>query len=517
MAILPYRPEMPLDFGQLAWQRAAEEALQRVRRRLGDRVGLLLGDHWVQTADQIVSRNPARPAEIVGYTAKAGGEQVDRAVEAAWAAFDGWQRVPAPSRAACLWKAAAMMRRERLELDAWEVLEAGKSWPEADADVAEAIDFLEYYGRQMIRLGRPVALTPLAGEQDDAFYIPLGVGAVVPPWNFPLAILTGMCSAAIVAGNTVVLKPASPTPIIAAQFVRIMREAGVPAGVLNFVPGDGSEIGDYLVSHPRIRFISFTGSRDVGLRINQLAAQPRPEQRWIKRVIAEMGGKDAIIVDETADLASAVQGIMRSAFGFQGQKCSACSRAIVVEAVYEDVIGRLGEMAKGLRMGPPEDFSVAVGPVITEAAQHRIMQYIAWGKRHARLVAGGRMIDHETGYFIEPTIFGEVAPGSKLEQEEIFGPVLSVIRAGDWDEALAIANDTEYGLTGSVYSQRRDRIDAAREVFQVGNLYINRKSTGAVVGAHPFGGFNMSGTDSKTGSPDYLLLFLQMKVVAEAF
>ncbi len=517
MAVLPYRPEVALDFGQSRWQTAAGQALQRVRRRLGDSFDLLLGDDWVPTSDQLVSLNPAHPVEIIGYAAKAGRDQVDRAVDEAWTAFDAWRRVPAPSRATCLWQAAAIMRRQRLELDAWEVLEAGKPWSEADADVAEAIDFLEYYGRQMIRLDRPLDLTPLAGEQDEAFYIPLGVGAVIAPWNFPLAILTGMCSAAIVAGNAVVLKPASPTPIVAAQFVRIMREAGLPPGVLNFLPGDGGEIGDYLVSHPRIRFVSFTGSREIGLRISQLAAQPTPGQRWIKRVIAEMGGKDAIIVDETAEPASAAHGIIQSAFGFQGQKCSACSRAIVVDAVYQDVADRLGEAVKELRMGAPEDFSVAIGPVITREAQDRIVQFIEWGKRHARLLAGGQASQNGTGYFVEPTIFGEVAPGSRLEQEEIFGPVLSMIRAKDWEQALAIANDTEYGLTGSVYTRRRDRIQAAREAFQVGNLYINRKCTGAVVGAHPFGGFNMSGTDSKTGSPDYLLLFLQMKAVAEAF
>ncbi len=516
MSIDPYRSEPLTDFSNEANRRLMEEALQSVKRQLGQQYSLLIDGVHQSTPDEIVSINPGNPDQVVGRVAKATKEHIDQALKAAWEAFRAWKRVPGPTRARYLYKAAAIMRRRKFELSAWEVYEAGKTWGEADGDVAEAIDFLEYYARQMERLSHPVPTTPLPGEEDVAFYVPLGVGAIIPPWNFPLAILTGMSSSAIVAGNPILLKPASPTPVIAAKFVEIMEEAGLPAGVLNFVPGDGGVIGDHLVTHPLTRFISFTGSREVGLRINRLAADPENGQRWIKRVVAEMGGKDAILVDETADLESAAQGIVQSAFGFQGQKCSACSRAIIVDSVYDKVLNRVLELTRELKLGPAEDFKNHMGPVIDQKAFKKIQSYIDWGREHAKLVAGGNA-PHDKGYFLEPTIFSEVAPGSKLEQEEIFGPVLSFVRARDFDHALEIANDTEYGLTGSIYSKNRGRIEQAREEFEVGNLYINRKCTGAVVGAHPFGGFNMSGTDSKTGSPDYLLLFMQMKAVAEKF
>lgn len=519
MSIDTYRSEPLTDFGDPANRRAMEEALRVVKSQLGRHYELWIGGASLPGEGEIVSINPSRPNQVVGTVSKAGRSHIDQAIEEAWQAFESWKRVPAADRARYLFSAAAIMRKRKMELSAWEVLEAGKTWGEADADVAEAIDFLEYYGRQMLRLGAPIELTPLAGEEDIAFYQPLGVGAIIPPWNFPLAILTGMTSAAMVAGNTVLLKPASPTPVIAAQFVEIMRAAGIPAGVLNFVPGDGGTIGDHLVTHPKTRFISFTGSREVGLRINRLAAEHQPGQRWIKRVVAEMGGKDAIIVDETADLEAAAQGIVQSAFGFQGQKCSACSRAIVVGQVYDQVLARVVELTRALTVGPADEFASNMGPVIDTHAFEKIMSYVAWGHEHARLVAGGtgESDPHQNGTFIQPTVFADVEPGSKLEQEEIFGPVLAFIRAQDFAHALDIANDTEYGLTGSLYSSRRDRIEQAHRDFEVGNLYINRKCTGAVVGAHPFGGFNMSGTDSKTGSPDYLLQFMQMKAVAEKF
>ncbi|WP_053959651.1 L-glutamate gamma-semialdehyde dehydrogenase [Sulfobacillus thermosulfidooxidans] len=516
MAIKPYHYEPLTDFSVPENRKAMEEALREVRSQFGLSYPLVIGADRIDTEKKIVSVNPSNPQQVIGSVSKADTSHIDMALETGWKAFAEWKKVPGPMRARYLYKAAAIMRRRKLFLSALEVYEAGKTWTEAEADVAEAIDFLEYYGRQMERLSEPVPLIPLEDEEDRAFYVPLGVGAIIPPWNFPLAILTGMTSAAIVTGNCVILKPASATPIIGAHFAEIMREAGLPSGVLNFVPGDGGTIGDYIVTHPLTRFISFTGSREVGLRINHLAAQVSPGQKWIKRVIAEMGGKDAILVDETADLDAAAEGIVTSAFGFQGQKCSACSRAIIVDDVYDLLLSKIVERTKKLRVGPAENLNNNMGPVIDEKAYEKIFGYIQWGKENAKLQTGGTTLDGD-GYFIPPTIFSDVAPGSKLEQEEVFGPVLAVIRAKDWSDALKIANDTEYGLTGSVYTARRERIEQAADEFEVGNLYINRKCTGAIVGAHPFGGFNMSGTDSKTGSPDYLLLFMQMKVVAERF
>ncbi|PSR22899.1 MAG: L-glutamate gamma-semialdehyde dehydrogenase [Sulfobacillus thermosulfidooxidans] len=516
MAIKPYHYEPLTDFSVPENRKAMEEALREVRSQFGLSYPLVIGADRIDTEKKIVSVNPSNPQQVIGSVSKADTSHIDMALETGWKAFAQWKKVPGPMRARYLYKAAAIMRRRKLFLSALEVYEAGKTWTEAEADVAEAIDFLEYYGRQMERLSEPVPLIPLDDEEDRAFYVPLGVGAIIPPWNFPLAILTGMTSAAIVTGNCVILKPASATPIIGAHFAEIMREAGLPSGVLNFVPGDGGTIGDYIVTHPLTRFISFTGSREVGLRINQLAAQVSPGQKWIKRVVAEMGGKDAIVVDETADLDAAAEGIVTSAFGFQGQKCSACSRAIIVDDVYDLLLSKIVERTKKLRVGPADNLNNHMGPVIDEKAYEKIFGYIQWGKENAKLQTGGTTLDGE-GYFIPPTIFSDVAPGSKLEQEEVFGPVLAVIRAKDWADALKIANDTEYGLTGSVYTARRERIEQAADEFEVGNLYINRKCTGAIVGAHPFGGFNMSGTDSKTGSPDYLLLFMQMKVVAERF
>lgn len=516
MAIKPYHYEPATDFSIPANRKAMEAALQQVKDQMGLSYPLVIGAERIDTEKKIVSVNPSHPQQVVGSVSKSEASHIDRALQEGWKAFDTWKKVPGADRARYLYKAAAIMRRKKLWLSAVEVYEAGKTWAEAEGDVTEAIDFMEYYGRQMERLSGPVALTPLADEDDRAFYMPLGVGAIIPPWNFPLAILTGMTSSAIVAGNCVILKPASTTPVIAAQFVDIMHEAGLPDGVLNFVPGDGGTIGDYIVTHPLTRFISFTGSREVGLRINQLAAQVAPGQKWIKRVTVEMGGKDAILVDETADLDVAAQDIVTSAFGFQGQKCSACSRAIIVDEVYDALLEKIIARTKALTVGAAENVNNQVGPVIDPKAFEKVHSYISWGKEHARLETGGEKLDME-GYFIPPTIFSDVQPGSKLEQDEVFGPVLAVIRARNWQDGLDIANDTEYGLTSSVFSARRERIEQAAQELEVGNLYINRKCTGAIVGSHPFGGFNMSGTDSKTGSPDYLLLFMQMKAVAERF
>lgn len=510
----PYRAEPLTDFSQGEHRAAMESALASVERQLGRDYPLVVDGRTVETGQHITSVNPGRPSQIVGRVSKARKQDVDAALDASWRTLKDWGYQSGAARARLLYRAAGEMRRRKFELAAWEVFEAGKTWPEADGDVAEAIDFLEYYGRQMERLDAPVPVAPLLGEEDTAFYIPLGAGAIIPPWNFPLAILTGMTMGAVVAGNPVVLKPASPTPIIAAKLLEILEAVGVPPGVVNFLPGDGGEIGDHLVGHRLTRFVSFTGSREVGLRINRVAAEAGADTRWIKRVVAEMGGKDAIVVDETADLDAAAAAIVSSAFGYQGQKCSACSRAIVVDEVYDQVVERVVALTERLRVGAAEDPTNNLGPVIDERAFEKILGYIGWGKSNARLLAGGQRVGTE-GYFIAPTIFGDVAPGSKLEQEEIFGPVLSMIRARDFDHALDIANDTDYGLTGSLFSRPRARLERARREFHVGNLYLNRKCTGAVVGAHPFGGFNLSGTDSKTGSPDYLLLFMQMKSVAE--
>src|SRR5436309_4058379 len=411
-------------------------------------------------------------------------------------------------------RAAQIIRGRKLEFDAWLVYEAGKSWPEAEADVSEAIDFCEYYALEMERLSGSQPVTQLPGEKDEMRYIPLGVGLIVPPWNFPLAILAGMTTAALVTGNTVVLKPSSEDPTIAAKFAEALLQAGFPERSFCLLTGSGSAIGDLLVEHPRTRFVAFTGSRDVGLRINELAARHQKGQVWIKRVIAEMGGKDAIVVDADCDLDQAVEGVAVSAFGYQGQKCSACSCAIVDEKVYGQFLEKLIARVAGIRVGAADDPANYMGPVISDSARKSILSYIEVGKREGRLLAGG--VAHEgDGYFIRPTVIADVAPGARIFQEEIFGPVLAVSKSGDFEQALEMANDSQYGLTGAVYSNNPEHIRQARERFFVGNLYVNRKCTGAMVGAHPFGGFNLSGTDSKAGGPDYLLLFLQAKAIAE--
>jgi len=513
----PYSPEVLTDFSQESNRRPVAAALDDVSSRLGQHYPLVIGGARIETDRTFPSLNPSKPDEVVGYAAEGTREHAEQAINAALEGFTRWIRVPHAERGRLLLKAAAIMRRRKPTLTAWEILEAGKSWPEADADVAEAIDFLEYYGRQIMELGYPHPLTPQPGEDNELDYIPLGVGLVIPPWNFPLAIPTGMVAAALAGGNAVILKPAEQTPVIAYQLVEILEAAGLPAGVLQFLTGDPAEVGEPLVVHPKTRFISFTGSREVGLRINRLGAEMALGQIWIKRVIAEMGGKDAIIVDSSADLAAAAAGIVTSAFGFQGQKCSACSRAILLDDVYDAVLADVAARTEQLRLGPPRDYENTHGPVIDEDAYNKILGYIDIGKGEGRLAAGGVAGGSPSGgYFIQPTIFADVAPSARIAQEEIFGPVLTVLRARDYDEALRIANDTPYGLTGAVYARDRSKLERARREFHVGNLYINRKCTGAIVGTHPFGGFNLSGTDSKTGSPDYVKLFMQAKVVTEA-
>jgi 1-pyrroline-5-carboxylate dehydrogenase len=508
-----FRNEPVTDFSQPENRQAMEAALAKVRSEFGREYPLRLAGEWISTGDKLVSVNPSKTDEVIGVHHKATPELANRAVESAYAAFAQWSRTPSAERVRLLREATRILSARKLEFDAWLVYEAGKSWPEADADVSEAIDFCEYYAREMERLSGPQPVVQLPGEQDEMLYIPLGVGVVIPPWNFPLAILVGMAVATLVTGNTAILKPSSETPTIAAKFAEVLLEAGFPEACFTLLTGSGAAVGDTLVQHPKTRFIAFTGSRDVGLHINELAAKHQPGQIWIKRVIAEMGGKDAIVVDGDADVDKAVDGVLASAFGYQGQKCSACSRAIVHTAVYDQFLEKLVAKTKTIKMGPSDDPANYMGPVISANARKTILQYIETGKGEGRLVAGGDA-GPEGGYFILPTIIADVKPSARIFQEEIFGPVLAVTRAKDFAEALAMANDSQYGLTGAVFSNSAEHLREAKASFHVGNLYLNRKCTGAMVGAHPFGGFNMSGTDSKAGGPDYLLLFLQAKSVA---
>jgi 1-pyrroline-5-carboxylate dehydrogenase len=509
-----FRNEPFADFSKPDKKRAMEEALKRVATELGREYDIVIGEERIRTPEKFKSFNPSHKGQVVGIFQKGTKELVDKAVQVANETFKSWSRVPVEERAEYLFRAGEELRKRRFELNAWIVYEVGKTWIEADADVAETIDFCEFYGRQMLRLGQPQPLTPIAGERNELHYIPLGAGAIVPPWNFPAAIMAGMTLASIVTGNTVVVKPSSDSPTVAAKFLEIMDSVGLPPGVINFLTGSGSTVGDPLVAHPKIRYVAFTGSKDVGLHINELAAKLQPGQIWIKRVVAEMGGKDAIIVDSEADLDQAAEGVTASTFGYQGQKCSACSRAIVVADVYDAFLDKLKKRVEQLKVGPAEDSSNFMGPVINESAMKSILDYIEIGKKEGRLVTGGRAAPGD-GYFVQPTVIADLSPKARVAQEEIFGPVLGIVKAKDYDDALAIANDSEYGLTGAVYTRSRQKVEKARELFHVGNLYFNRKCTGALVGAHPFGGFNMSGTDSKTGGKDYLLLFLQAKTIAE--
>jgi 1-pyrroline-5-carboxylate dehydrogenase len=508
----PFKNAPLTDFSKEENRQAQMQALEQVKSELGRTYPLIIGGQKITNKDTFASINPSQPDQVIGYFSRATVEQANEAVQAAATAFESWKRVPAEERAGYLFAAADLMRERRFYFNAWMVYEVGKSWPEADGDTAEAIDFLEFYAREMIRLAGEQPIVRIEGEDNELVYIPLGVGAVIPPWNFPGAIMVGMTSAAFVTGNTVVLKPASTSPAIAFQFMRMLEEVGLPGGVVNFLTGSGSTIGDALVENPQIRFIAFTGSRDVGLRINELAAKHQKGQRWLKRTILEMGGKDAVVVDETADLDAAAAGIVSSAFGFQGQKCSAGSRAIIVDQVYDQVLQKVIEKTRELTMGDVTQQDTIIGPVVDENAMKKISEYIEIGKGEGQLVIGGGQ--HGPGYFIEPTVIADVDPHARIAQEEIFGPVLAVIRAKDFDDAMHIANDTEYGLTGSLYSRDPQHIEQAKEEYFVGNLYFNRKSTGALVGVHPFGGFNMSGTDSKAGGPDYLLLFTQAKAIS---
>lgn len=500
------------DFSQEQNKRAQTDALAQVESELGQTYPLIIGGQKIINAETIASINPGNPAQVIGYFSKATVEQAEAAIQAAAKTFETWKRVPGEERAGYLFAAADLMRQKRFYINAWMIYETGKSWVEADADTAEAIDFLDFYAHEMMRLTGDQPVVQVAGEDNKLVYIPLGVAAVIPPWNFPCAITVGMTSAALVTGNTAILKPASTAPAIAYQFIRILEEVGLPAGVVNFLPGSGAVIGDTLVDSTLVRFIAFTGSRDVGLRIFERAAKHQPGQRWLKRTILEMGGKDAVVVDETADLEAAANGIVTSAFGFQGQKCSAGSRAIIVEQVYDEVVQKVLEKTRQLTIGDVTKQETYLGPVIDENALKKILEYIEIGKSEGKLQHGGKQ--QGSGYIIEPTVFTDVDPHARIAQEEIFGPVLAVIKAKDFDDALRIANDTEYGLTGALFSRDAARLERAKEEYHVGNLYLNRKCTGALVGVQPFGGFNMSGTDSKAGGSDYLLLFTQAKAIS---
>jgi 1-pyrroline-5-carboxylate dehydrogenase len=511
----PFVNEPFFDFRNDENARRMRAAIAKVRGQLDQEYDLIIGGQRVKTTDKIKSLNPSQPSQVVGIHQKAGKEHVEPAMNAALKAFETWSRTSIEDRAALLFRVSDLLKKRKMEYMAWLVFEVSKNWGEADADISETIDFCEFYGREALRLAKTQPTVQLPGEHDSLMYIPLGVGAVIPPWNFACAIMAGLTLASIVSGNTVILKPSSDSPTIAAKFVELLEEAGIPEGVVNFCPGAGASFGDAVVAHPKTRFIAFTGSREVGLHINKTAATQAPGQMWIKRTILEMGGKDAIIVDADSDIDAAVEGVAQAAFGFQGQKCSACSRAIVDERVYDNFLQQLKARVEKITVGDPAENS-GMGAVINESSMKTILGYIEQGKKDGRLITGGeRATEAGEGYYIRPTVIADIPAKSKLEQEEIFGPVLAVIKARGFDHALEIANDTEFGLTGAIYTRSRDKIDRAIREFHVGNLYINRKCTGAMVGAHPFGGFNMSGTDSKSGGPDYLYLFTQAKSVGE--
>ncbi|MBM6616256.1 L-glutamate gamma-semialdehyde dehydrogenase [Bacillus suaedaesalsae] len=512
--VVPYKHEPFTDFSVEANKKDFEVGLATVESYLGQDYDLIIGGERISTEGKIVSVNPANHEQVIGTVSKATQELAEKAMQVADETFKTWRKVKPEVRADILFKSAAIIRRRKHEFSAILVKEAGKSWMEADVECAEAIDFLEYYGRQMLKLkdGMPVESRPI--EYNRFNYIPLGVGVIISPWNFPFAIMAGMTTAALVAGNTVLLKPASTTPVVAAKFMEVLEEAGLPAGVVNFIPGSGAEVGDYLVDHPRTRFVSFTGSRDVGLRIYERASKLSEGQIWLKRVIAEMGGKDTIVVDKEADLELAAKSIVTSAFGFSGQKCSACSRAVIHEDVYDQVLARAVELTNELSIGDASVYGTYMGPVNDQAAFDKVMSYVEIGKQEGKLMTGGEG-DDSKGWFVKPTIFADVAEDARLMKEEIFGPVVAFCKARDFDHAIEIANNTEYGLTGAVISNNRANIEKAREDFHVGNLYFNRGCTGAIVGYQPFGGFNMSGTDSKAGGPDYLVLHMQAKTTSE--
>jgi RHH-type transcriptional regulator, proline utilization regulon repressor / proline dehydrogenase / delta 1-pyrroline-5-carboxylate dehydrogenase len=517
----PFQNEPAADFSQAADRECMIDALSQMRASLGKTYALHIDGKDISGRSTAASVNPARPAQVVGDACQASAEDVDAAVAAAKNAFSTWRETSPEVRAEYLRHAAAVLRRRVWEATALLVFEVGKAWEQANHDVAEAIDFLEYYAGEMVRLGTPLELPPGPGESNRLIYEPKGVAAVIAPWNFPIAISCGMVSAAIVTGNCVVYKPSSLSPVTGHMLVDIFREVGLPPGVFNYVPcGGGGGLGDRLVDHPDVALVAFTGSREVGLRINERAARPQPGQRHIKKVITELGGKNAIVVDEGADLEDAVARIVRSAFAFQGQKCSACSRVIALESVYDELLEGLVSAARSLKIGPPESYENDLGPVIDAAAQAKIMGYIDSPEIAGRIVYRSDLPGLEIaagGFYVPITIVGDVTPADRIAQEEVFGPVLSVIRAKDFDHALELAVSTPFALTGGVLSPHREHLDKAVVRFRVGNLYLNRAITGAVVGRQPFGGFGLSGGGTKAGGPDYLAHFMNQRVVTERY
>jgi RHH-type proline utilization regulon transcriptional repressor/proline dehydrogenase/delta 1-pyrroline-5-carboxylate dehydrogenase len=505
--------EPTVDFTRPQVREAFPAALAEVRARLGRTYPLLVGGQEVRTEDTLASVNPARPPEVVGHVCQAGRDEIDQAIASAREAFPAWRDTSPHDRANCLFRAADLARKRIFPLAAWQILEVGKQWDQAYADVTEAIDFLEYYGREMLRLAGPRRMGRVPGEVNHYLYRPKGLTAVIAPWNFPLAISCGMCAAAIVSGNCVLYKPSGLSPVVGYTLVELFRDAGLPKGVLNYVPGRGGVIGDYLVDHPEVSLIAFTGSVEVGLRIVEKAAKVHPGQANIKKVIAELGGKNAIIIDDDADLDEAVVQVLSSAFGYQGQKCSACSRVIVVAPIYEKFVRRLVEAARSITIGPAEDPAAYLGPVVDGTARKRILEYIEIGTREGKLLLHRE--GPEEGFYAPLAIFADIRPEHRLAQEEIFGPVLAVMKAKNFDEAIAWANSTRYALTGSLFSRSPRHLERAREDFRVGNLYLNRGCTGAIVERQPFGGFKMSGIGSKAGGPDYLLQFMDPRTVTE--
>jgi RHH-type proline utilization regulon transcriptional repressor/proline dehydrogenase/delta 1-pyrroline-5-carboxylate dehydrogenase len=512
----PFRNEPPTDFARIQNREAMRQALELVRGQLGRYYSLIVDGEEIDTEPRrLDSIDPSRSSRVAGQVSMAGADHAYRAVAAGRKALSVWGSTPVDRRAQILIEAAAILRRRRFELAAWEAYECGKPWEEADGDVAEAIDFCEFYPREMIRLSQP-RHRDVPGETNFSEHIPRGVAVVIPPWNFPLAIPCGMTVAALAAGNTVILKPAEQSPLMCWHLTRILHEAGVPAGALNYLPGLGEEVGEALVNHPDVDLIAFTGSRDVGLLINRQAADTKPGQNHVKRVIAEMGGKNAIVIDDDADLDEAVVGVIHSAFGYAGQKCSACSRAIVLEGIYDAFVGRLAEAARAVSVGPAEDPETQVGPLIDAEARRRVLDY------QQIAATEGRVVYHADvgtlaalGYFVGPMIVADVAPTARVAQEEIFGPVLAVLKANNLDDALQIANGTQYALTGGLYSRSPAHIERVKREFRVGNLYINRGITGAVVDRQPFGGFKLSGIGTKAGGSDYLLEFLLTRSITE--
>ncbi len=513
----PFTNEPALDFAIEEHAVRMQATIDRIGSQLGKNYPLLINGEWRETGDWITSINPGNIDQIVGKVAKAGLDEVEEAFAAARKAWKSWRQVSAEGRASIAFRMAALLRRHRYELSAWMVYELDKAWDEADGEVAEAVDMMEWYGREVLRFDQgPPNLASLPDEANTYHYLPRGIGVVIPPWNFPCAIFTGTTMGPVLTGNCVIVKPASNTPVIGYKVVELMIEAGVPPGVVNFLPGSGSEIGDLLVDHPQTSFVNFVGSKEVGVRIYERAAKVHPGQHVLKHVAAEMGGKDAIIVDSEANVADAVEGIVTSAFGFAGQKCSACSRAIVDDAVYDRVVAGVVERTKQVvTFGPAlENGMTTVGAVVDQRQYDSIRNYIEIGKSEGRLAYSAEPIE-ANGYYIPPVILADVPRDARIACEEVFGPVLAIVRAKDFDDALDIVNSSEYGLTGSVYSRNREKLERARYEFDVGNLYFNRKCTGAMMGVHPFGGIKLSGTNAKAGGPDYLQNFMITKAVGE--